>query len=630
VLLVPAVLLVAGCAYFNTFYNAQTYYREGVQLSAQKQVGQARTKFEKSIEKSALVLSRWPRSRWADDATFLIGRSYLEMGQYGRAIRHFDQLALAFPNSELVPRARYYRGLAMLRNREYGPARVVLDQVRREYPRLRDDAAYNLAVSFHDREDWARAVDSLTAFLERFPKSPNRLDALRALAASCERLGRWEDCEYWYRRLADLTGSPKERAAARLEMAGAMVARGRHEQALPVLLELIGRYPDLNDEAYVLLGRVLAETGRAGEAVQAWRNVRGSSDFGAEAYFRIGKFHEEQRDFTLARAHYDTARSRRANSDFGVLAVKRLTLLEAIARSDSTGEREPAEARFLVAEVMNLNLGEYDEARRLYQQVADSFPGTDWAPKALLARAWITRHVDDDSVGSVRELEAIIAGYPLTEYANEAKRWLGLPAPPRIKPVVATDTVVLSPVPPPPEPELPTGLPGEDLPPGLVRGERDEGVRPLEAPVVPSPPGPARGETAGEPARERPRQEAEKPAEYRPEPAVTSDSAFAPVYFDYDQARVRDSYDQPLRGAAAWLREYPDRRLRLTGHCDPRGTPEYNLALGLRRAQAVHDHLVRSGIESIRMTVVTRGKEDAVSSGPGDYWRDRRVEFELE
>ncbi|MFO7639181.1 MAG: OmpA family protein, partial [bacterium] len=80
---------------------------------------------------------------------------------------------------------------------------------------------------------------------------------------------------------------------------------------------------------------------------------------------------------------------------------------------------------------------------------------------------------------------------------------------------------------------------------------------------------------------------------------------------------------------AGWLRENPARRVRLTGHCDPRGENEYNLGLGRRRAEAVRAWLERAGIETVRFETRTRGSSETVSTSPGEYWRDRRVEFEL-
>jgi TolA-binding protein len=437
-LLAAVVLLGGGCAYYNTFYNARASYREGLNLKAQNQNTQAKAKFDKAIEKSALVIKQWPKSRWIDDALFLVGASYYQQGQYAKAVRHFDQLSLAFPNSGFVPEGELYRGLALLADKQYGTARVTLDAVRQKYPKFADVAAYNLAKSFTDRKELERGTDSLAAFIERFPKSRFRRPAVKLLADGSFTLKRYADAEKWYAFYARLSTDPKERALARLKIAACRYEQGKYQEAVVEVTDVLGRYPELDDEANLLLGKALTETGRQMDALAVWVKVRGTGDFGAEAAFRIGKHHEEGAEFDKARAYYDTAKTRRVDSDYGVLAVKRLALLDALS-ARTTGKRTggdsltPAEAMFLVAEVNNLNLGDFDKAMDLYQKVYDSFPGTDWAAKALFAKAWITRNTKNDTAAAEPMLRQVIAEYPETEYADESRRWLGLPVPKRAK-----------------------------------------------------------------------------------------------------------------------------------------------------------------------------------------------------
>lgn len=434
-LLTPAllglVLLISACAYYNTFYNAKNYYRDGVSLLAQKQISKAKPKFEKAIEKSARVISSWPRSAWVDDATYLIGMSYYHLGQYGRAVRQFEQLSLAFPRSPLVPNAELQRGLALFRDGEYGLALVVLENLRRRYPRMADAAAYYVASSYYDREDYARAVDSLAAFVQHYPRSRYVPIAVEQLAASCMRLKRWEQAEYWYRRVVQIARDPKQRTSVMLEMAEAMLEQAKYDVAAEQARQVLGRYRDLDDRARLILGKAEYNQGKYRQALDTWSKIRSSSDFGAEAFFRIGRHYEESGDFVKAKAYYDTAKTRRADSDYGMLAVKRLALLDAVTSGDLSG-RSSAKAKFLLAEVHNLNLGDYEGAMQLYQSIYDSFPETDWAPKALLAKAWILRRVKADSGNAAILLKKIIAEYPDTEYADEARRWMGLPVPKRV------------------------------------------------------------------------------------------------------------------------------------------------------------------------------------------------------
>ena len=90
------------------------------------------------------------------------------------------------------------------------------------------------------------------------------------------------------------------------------------------------------------------------------------------------------------------------------------------------------------------------------------------------------------------------------------------------------------------------------------------------------------------------------------------------VYFDFDKYSIRDDAAPILEAQAAWLKRFPAVQVRIEGNCDERGTREYNLALGARRANAVREYLVAHGVEAARVTTVSYGKEKPFDTGSGD------------
>src|SRR6266700_2143790 len=84
------------------------------------------------------------------------------------------------------------------------------------------------------------------------------------------------------------------------------------------------------------------------------------------------------------------------------------------------------------------------------------------------------------------------------------------------------------------------------------------------------------------------------------------------VLFAYDSAEISSEGQQILKRQAEWLRRYGNVSVTIEGHCDERGTREYNLALGERRAQAVKNVLVALGIPSARIRTISYGKERAI------------------
>jgi len=87
------------------------------------------------------------------------------------------------------------------------------------------------------------------------------------------------------------------------------------------------------------------------------------------------------------------------------------------------------------------------------------------------------------------------------------------------------------------------------------------------------------------------------------------------VFFAFDQSTLSSDARSTLDRQAAWLQRYPQVTIQLAGNCDERGTEEYNLALGQRRANAARDYLVARGISSARITTISYGKERPVAAG---------------
>ena len=92
------------------------------------------------------------------------------------------------------------------------------------------------------------------------------------------------------------------------------------------------------------------------------------------------------------------------------------------------------------------------------------------------------------------------------------------------------------------------------------------------------------------------------------------------VFFDFDKSTLRPEGTETLQRQAAWLKTYTNYGVTINGHCDKRGTVEYNLALGERRANAACKKLVALGIPRERIKVVSLGKNSPIVEQNGDEW----------
>jgi peptidoglycan-associated lipoprotein len=133
------------------------------------------------------------------------------------------------------------------------------------------------------------------------------------------------------------------------------------------------------------------------------------------------------------------------------------------------------------------------------------------------------------------------------------------------------------------------------LPPAAAAPPTPAAPVPAPAPIAPAPVAPPTAAPA--PAPPAP------PKEYR------SNAALNQIFFAFDKADIRPDDAQTLAASAAYLKANPNQLVLIEGHCDERGTSEYNLALGERRAKAAMSSLVANGVEASRITTISYGKE---------------------
>jgi len=158
-------------------------------------------------------------------------------------------------------------------------------------------------------------------------------------------------------------------------------------------------------------------------------------------------------------------------------------------------------------------------------------------------------------------------------------------------------------------------------------GKKKEPAQPTPQNPTPTATTPAGPDTAAENARRRAADEAER----RRAMEGVRTSLTEMVFFDYDQSDVRADMQDVLNRKAAVMRANPNVALRIDGHADERGTVEYNLALSLRRANAVREYLTGFGIDAGRLDVSGFGEERPLETGGSEeaFAKNRRAEFSI-
>lgn len=151
---------------------------------------------------------------------------------------------------------------------------------------------------------------------------------------------------------------------------------------------------------------------------------------------------------------------------------------------------------------------------------------------------------------------------------------------------------------------------------------------PAMAPPAPAGPSTMQPPPAGGEAQ--PPTAAARPTDTRPDvKTFVSIPELKDVFFDFDKYDIRPEDAKTLDANAGWFKSNPNHLILIEGHCDERGTNEYNLALGERRAKATMNYLVSQGVQASRITIISYGEERPTCTDKTDgcYAKNRRAHF---
>lgn len=417
------IMLCSGiaikCAYFNTFYNAQDNFRQGMKTVTHDTLKFDNDSFDKAIEKSTAVIVKYPTSRYIDDALFIMGASYYYKGDYSRALEKLSSLQLNYPESKYYDDALYYQGLAYYKQRKIAQAIIALEEAR-TFERFSTKAMLALGYVYFYDKNYAALSELADELLDRRLSTQNRRWVLALLAeAQRNQLEYSSACET-YLALLEIAKTEAEKRELKLKIAETYLDMGEYESCKRFLRG------EFDPEFRTILADLNVELGNIQEAKDIYLEIglSGSSPLTAQAFYRLAELYRTEDSVEQAIAFYDSSVDRDAESDYG---KKSKTMAHVLRRIDTLASEteETDRARFLLAEIYFVDLHEPEQALAEYQKVYREFPESAWAPKALYAELWITKNIlKNDSVAQ-KVLTDLLANYPDSEYARSAENIFG-------------------------------------------------------------------------------------------------------------------------------------------------------------------------------------------------------------
>ncbi len=412
-------ILISNCAYFNTFYNAQNYYREAKKLVLHDTLKVESELFDKTIEKATAVIIKYPRSRYVDDALFMMGVAYYHKGDYTRALEKFDFLTLNYPNSSFYDDALYYIGLSYYKQEKYGSAIVALSEAMVS-KKFRVKSSITLCYVYYQERNYSALIEVAEELSRERLSSQERRWLLNLIGDAQFHQGKYAEALETFNELLSLARTKEVAQELKLKIAEVYLEMGDYEKCRDFL------EGEQDPEFRNILADLNVQLGNSEKAKEIYKDValHNPSDVAAQAFFELAELYRDADSLERAITYYDSSVHRASTSEYGIEAKKIVDVLRRIdALSKETEDID--RAQFLLAEIYFVDFNEPERAVVEYQKVYQNSPDSPWAPKALYAQLWITNTIlKDDSLTRLYLID-LLNKYPNTEYAESAENMLG-------------------------------------------------------------------------------------------------------------------------------------------------------------------------------------------------------------
>ncbi len=310
------LLFLAGCAYFNTFYNAQQYFNQAQEATRENQTSQVSGEelrlYSKAIEKSKKVLQFYSDSKYADDAEFIIARSYFFRQDYGLAQRYFQELVEKFPNSPYrreiplwLARCIFKQGDNALAKHE---VRRFLKKEKRRKKRADGWLLLGKIAVAEDSLDLARTY--LERVVEEAPDDATRAEAQFQIGELYRSAGNYRAALQAYTRVFKLHPLKSLKTRAIIAQSRMLKKLNMADKAILKIQTMLAdeAFKDIKGALEVELGKIYLEQDRLDEALSRLTEVTASyknQPFAAEASFYLGELYlKKLKDYKKALKAY--------------------------------------------------------------------------------------------------------------------------------------------------------------------------------------------------------------------------------------------------------------------------------------------------------------------------------------
>ncbi len=411
------LLFSISCAYFNTFYNAKTYFKEAEREYEKKGLTSfAQRKYRNVIKKCSKVLDRYPKSKYVDDALYLMAISYMRLGEKQKARRKFEELFTFFPGSKYREKALInYAGL-LISMGEYDSARSVIENIKEKGSRK--ETALILAELAYREKNYGAVIKMGRELIRKGVRGEFARKILKMATEAALAADSLDAARTFISALRKTNLPPKDRFKITIFYLNFLYKQKAVDTALSVISTL--RYPPESNEDRVISlykARFLLLKGDTASAKDVLREIlkeRKVDSIKAIATYELARILEEEDSLKVADSLYTRAMYSSYKAIASLAKERERVLKDIIALQDSTDCKSLSR----LGELYLFRLKRPEKALSIYKRIFENCYGVE-KDRAFYALLYIYSSRKDKE-----KVENLIASYPCDSIQDALKKMI--------------------------------------------------------------------------------------------------------------------------------------------------------------------------------------------------------------
>ncbi|MEJ2052840.1 MAG: tetratricopeptide repeat protein, partial [Calditrichaceae bacterium] len=338
---IVSILIVFGCAYYNTFFNAKEYYKTGMEKQKNSKSddlsGDVKSNYNDAIKKCWKLIDTYgDSSKYADDALLLIGKSYYNLRDYEKSEQVLQQFLLKYLNSEYIPEAKLWLAKNYIELDKEKEAQDLLDKLfdDKVSNEIAAQSFYILGNLYYKNENYETAIDNFQKCVEITDNDEIKGDAEYKTGEAFFYLGEYENAIYHFKKIEKLDVPVIKEYEAIIQKINALVKLNRFDEADQILRVMMGnqRFSDQFSLIQTKLANISEIQGDIDYAMELYYDILDKypkKEGAALSSFYLGQLYEyEIGNFDSAKAYYDRVPKEYSKSEAKEDAKKRSDLLK--------------------------------------------------------------------------------------------------------------------------------------------------------------------------------------------------------------------------------------------------------------------------------------------------------------